>query len=190
MNPIQKEDQSKLKQEDDWRIQLIPYEDKKTRDLLSKLRVIVVIAVLAIFVSVVLISGSAIPTLGICVSAVFLILGVFWLDLKILKKGWKTVRAHCVDRECQYGKAGGEGWTCRIKCDYHYNGVKYTVTPLVGYLGTDCGFASEKAALKFLDKRISPTGECKLLINPQEPLQTQLIKNDRRSQGDSLVQVR
>ena len=56
-------------------------------------------------------------------------------------------------------------------CEYEYIGKEVRVTPVVNW----STFSSEEAANKFINSHVSPEGECKLHINPENLLQTELF---------------
>ena len=97
-----------------------------------------------------------------------------------VRKNWKKVSAQCIDREtkCVLGTPGQRGgarkvWTFQLLCEFEVEGKRHTVTP--GYWTT---FISEGRLQTFLDKVIAPDGKCQLWVNPDNPLQTELIGND------------
>ena len=116
------------------------------------------------------------------------ILGLVLMPLSLLfrgrmvRKNWKKVSAKCTDKEWKkvLGAVGQRGgvrmtWTFQLLCKFELDGKRYTVTP--GYWST---FISESRLQKFLDKVISPDGTCQLWINPENPLQAELVANDIR----------
>ncbi|WP_237712400.1 hypothetical protein [Pedosphaera parvula] len=100
-----------------------------------------------------------------------------WLFARKKRRGWKIVYGRCVDRELRQvlsaGEHGGWVWDWRIVCEYESEGTTYRVTPVVGW----SSHATERKALKYLEKRISPTGSCRLGVNPKVPLQAELLKS-------------
>ena len=99
---------------------------------------------------------------------------------RIVRRNWKKVLAQCTDKEWKNvpgapGQRGGvrKTWTFQLLCKFELDGKQYTVTP--GYWST---FISESQLQKFLDKIISPDGRCQLWVNPNNPLQAELIAND------------
>lgn len=99
---------------------------------------------------------------------------------RIVRKNWKKVLAHCTDKEWKSvlgapSQRGGvrKTWTFQLLCEFELDGKQYIVTP--GYWST---FISEGRLRKFLDKVISPDGKCQLWVNPENPLQAELIAND------------
>lgn len=96
------------------------------------------------------------------------------------RSNWKKVTSKCIDREMKrtLGKRSLNGgvshvWIFQLLCEFEMDGNQYTVTP--GYWTT---FISESSLQTFLKKVISPDGKCQLWVNPENPLQTELIAND------------
>ncbi len=99
---------------------------------------------------------------------------------RMVRRNWKKVLAQCTDKEWKsiLGAPGQKGgvrkvWTFQLLCEFEMDGQRYKVTP--GYWST---FISEDRLQKFLDKTISPDGKCQLRVNPENPLQAELIAND------------
>ena len=97
-----------------------------------------------------------------------------------IRKNWQKVSARCVDKEwgqvlSAVGQHGGVRltWTFQLLCEFEFNGKHYAVTP--SYWST---FISERRLKTFLDQVISSDGSCQLWINPENPLQAELVAHD------------
>jgi hypothetical protein len=101
-------------------------------------------------------------------SWVFAMLGI-WVQSRKQVAGWQITPARCVDRELQC--VGPDQWYWRIVCDYEFEDVKYRVTPEVQW--RNC--ISKSSAETFLNEKISADGSCRLIFNPENPLQTKLL---------------
>lgn len=107
------------------------------------------------------------------------LVSIFWRG-RIVRRNWKKVLAQCTDKEWKSvlgapGQRGGirKAWAFQLLCEFELEGTRYTVTP--GYWST---FISEERLRKFLDKVISPDGTCQLWVNPENPLQAELLAHD------------
>jgi hypothetical protein len=167
-----------------WRIQMIPYDDSSkpmTPNSTGALAFVQAIGVLGFIAGVVLALYDKTEYkengLIIAVLSFSIVLVGFWLKSRSDREGWDVASGRCVDREIRklWTQSGGHSsgwiWVWRIICEYDYVGIKYRVTPTVNW----ATFSSEEAALKFLEEKISPNGECKLRVNPKNPLQTELF---------------
>ncbi len=171
----------------DWRIQLIPYDDRWSRFAIRRRAdLIVPLGALGFVVGVVLAARQA-RALGlrsvqhsislwiIGAGLVVMFVGVL-LRLRREDRAWELVPAKCTDRELKSmylakSQRRGWHWFWRIVCEFDYNGARNRVTPSVYWVS----FASEEAARQFLDQHVSPAGDCRLHVNPENPLQTELF---------------
>jgi len=67
---------------------------------------------------------------------------------------------------------------CRVVCEFTFAGQVYRVTPKLNWSDvaqSESAFPSEEKAQSFLEKRIGPTGECRLRVNPSNPAEAELI---------------
>jgi hypothetical protein len=166
-----------------WRIQMIPYDDSSkpmTPNSDGALAFVQAVGALGFIAGLVIIfyDQAKYIELGLIIAGLsfLIVLGGFWLKARSEREGWDIASGRCVDREIRklLTLAGGHSgwiWVWRIVCEYDYLGIKYRVTPTVNW----ATFSSEKAALKFLEEKISPDGDCKLRVNPKNPLQTELF---------------
>ena len=116
------------------------------------------------------------------ISIAGLVIGLFSVFFRGrgIRRNWKKVFAQCIDGEIKQvfstpGIRGGakKTWTFQLLCEFELSGKQYMVTP--GYWST---FISERGLRKFLDRVISPDGTCQLWVNPDNPLQAELLVND------------
>lgn len=170
-----------------WRIQMIPYDDVSKPMLINSRGILTVVSLIG---ALGFMCGLAIATYGnrehiisgliVAVSSWVVALCAYWLKVRMVKLDWDFAPARCVDREVKKVRApnvgGGWTWMWRIVCEYEYLGIPYRVTPETYWRS----FASEKAALKFLDERISPSGECTLRVDPKNPLRTELMNQETK----------
>ena len=102
---------------------------------------------------------------------------------KAKRATWPVVSARCTDRQLQMkvfsnGDGSWDGWLWSLVCDIDYGGRHYVVTPKVRWSDTSQGetpFRSEDEAKKCLAQMVSAHGECKLRINPKNPLEAELL---------------
>ena len=174
-----------------WRIQMISYDDVvKPKAVFNGVAttgaIIFIIGFILAFNAVrpgqlpVRFSINHGKKIGLALVIAGLLLALFgiWFKARRKRKDWELTDARCVDRELKKiwltdtrTGAGFWGWFWRIICEYEYSGKAVRVTPTVYW----SNFTSEPAAMKFLEERISPDGNCKLHINPKNPLQTELV---------------
>ncbi len=167
-----------------WRIEKIPHEEAKVRGVVAFLPAIGAIGFIIGFPMLLLILFSRMRILArfyyaamvLSAAGLFVMFMGLWLMARQKRRGWKIVYGRCVDRELKqvyspHGEHSGWVWDWRIVCEYEWNGTTYRATPEVGW----STYATEKEALKYLEKRISATGRCKLGINPKVPLQAELL---------------
>ena len=105
--------------------------------------------------------------------------------LKAQGRSWEVVPARCIDcelRRVSFERRRAPGyswrWMCRVECEFNFAGQTYRVTPKVNWsevAQSESSFPSEEKAQSFLEKRIGPNGECRLRVNPSNPVQTELI---------------
>jgi protein-S-isoprenylcysteine O-methyltransferase Ste14 len=158
-----------------WRIEVIPYDDP-FKPMTIPTNGVAVVGALAFLIGFALLALDANRnnSIGLClaIGGLFVALSGIWFKARNIRKNWEVATARCVDRELQKIRVkGGLAWCWRIICEYQYLGKEVRVTPTV-YWST---FTSEDAAVKYLEERVSPSGECKLHINPKNPLQTELF---------------
>jgi hypothetical protein len=102
---------------------------------------------------------------------------------KTKRKAWPVVPAQCTHQQLevrQYAGEGGpsDGWLWQVVCEIRYGGKQYAVFPKVHWsdLGQgDAPFWSEAKARQFISRKISPKGECQLRVNPDNPLEAELL---------------
>jgi hypothetical protein len=185
-----------------WRIQMIPYEDPAHPTKRSwtgvatwsgMARAVPVVGVLGFIGGLALatyngdhtkdsISKQTIWGLLFAVSSFGAMFGIGWLKKCAESRDWDIAPARCVDRELRrvpMGRfstgveTGGRysTWVCRILCQYEYQGKSYRVTPRISW----STFKSEASAREFLEVRISSEGGCRLRVDPNNPLRTELV---------------
>ena len=175
-----------------WRIQMIPYDNTCKPAVIfngvASLGALVVIA------GCLLAFNTAYPgrlpvrfsprdgvTIGLAVAAGGFLLAIFGVWSKALgkRKDWELVDARCVDRELKKillpispspDSISTLGWFWRLVCEYEFRGQSYRVTRQVQWIN----FNSEAASMKFMEENVSTNGQCKLHVNPKNPLQTEL----------------
>lgn len=93
------------------------------------------------------------------------------------RKNWKRITAKCLDNEFFkqkiFGADGtGVSWQIQMLCEFEYNGKNYKVTPSFWRY-----FLTKWGAKKFLESKII-NGKCELHVNPDNPLETEVVGND------------
>jgi hypothetical protein len=90
----------------------------------------------------------------------------------VLKRSWIEKKGRCLDSEMRNGFPGREySWDARVLCEYEKDGAVVLCTPFLSHIG----FVTEGAALECISDRIDSDGACRLLINPKNPLEVQLL---------------
>jgi hypothetical protein len=127
--------------------------------------------------------------LAIGLLATTVVVGVGTLLLQFIRRrlnvaGWQFVSARCLDREVRQVVMGSRGmgrpryrWMCRIICEYKRGGATQRLTPMIRVraLGdSERAFRSEQKLNAYLDAAIDTSGNCKLRVNPINPLDAEL----------------
>ena len=160
----------------EWRIKSIPFRDKYA---MMETNWGALLGALLFFIGIA--AGFKIKILFlISIAGLLLMLVSTFIRGRNVRKNWVKISAQCIDREIKHtlGRPGPRGgvrrvWTFQLLCEYEMNERQYTVTP--GYWTT---FISEHRLQTFLEKVISSDGQCQLWVNPDNPLQTELVAND------------
>lgn len=111
---------------------------------------------------------------GLLVTLFFL-----WRGARKRRASWLRVPARCVEREIfkdhSYADGGdmGKTWQFTLVCEFELGGGMHRVTP--GFWRT---FATRAGVERFLAKNISPQGDCELYVNPDDPLEAELVGRD------------
>jgi hypothetical protein len=186
-----------------WRIQMIPYEDpahpaKRSWTGVStwsgKAGIVPVLGPLGFIGGLALATFNAdnknhsIPKqtiwgLLLAVSSFAAIFATAWFKNRAESRDWDVAPARCVDRELRRVRSEAapatnvihsdrySTWVWRILCEYEHQGRSYRVTPRISW----STFQSEAAAAEFLEVRISSDGTCRLRLDPNNPLKTELV---------------
>ena len=100
---------------------------------------------------------------------------------RMKRSAWPVVSARCMERmlEKKISHEGTDFWRWRLVCEINYVGKDYQVVPKIRW--SDAGqsetpFWTEAKAQQFLAQMISENGECKLRVNPNNPLEAELIR--------------
>ena len=163
-----------------WRIPLItPDQSPGARHIRAPYALIPVVGGIAFTVGLALFSaepvyhsaGKPLIFLGILT-----VMGWAWWNAKRPDHYWRVVNARCLDRELRQIRVRTTpgfvmGWFWRILCEYEYMGVKYRATPSVYWRN----FQSQEEATAFLNERIRPDGTLLLRVNPECPLEAELV---------------
>lgn len=115
-----------------------------------------------------------------------ILLGSIFLNAQKAKSErstWPVVTARCTGRQLEmraYWSDGGsvDGWLWKVVCEVDYDGSHYVVHPKIHWndtAQTDRPFHNEELAQRFIAERISPNGECRLRVNPANPLDAELV---------------
>jgi hypothetical protein len=90
----------------------------------------------------------------------------------LLKRHWIEKKARCLDTEVRHLYPGRDySWDARVLCEYERNGEAVLCTPFLSYIG----FVTESSARECIAARIDRDGACRLLVNPKNPLEVQLV---------------
>jgi hypothetical protein len=103
------------------------------------------------------------------------------LTAKAKRATWPVISARCIEQTLQkhHSYEGGDFWLWQLVCEMNYAGKKYQVVPKVRW--SDAGqsespFLSEAKAQKFINEIIFTNGACKIRVNPQNPLEAEMLK--------------
>jgi hypothetical protein len=96
---------------------------------------------------------------------------------------WPIVSARCTDqklRKIAFSSGDGvwDGWRWLLTCEINYAGKNYRVTPRVRWSDAsqqEEPFRSKKRARRFIAQTITSSGDCKLRVNPKNPLESELL---------------
>jgi len=112
----------------------------------------------------------ALPACVFLVGASFVSIGAI-VNEKRRKSDWLRIEASCVDREIRRVRNGrGRHWAIRIKCVYVLNEEQIVCTPRVRWFGS-----GDQKGTEFLEKKINSHGECQIRVNPDNPLEADLL---------------
>jgi hypothetical protein len=102
---------------------------------------------------------------------------------KSKRSAWPVVPARCTGQQLQKkrfstGDGSSDGWLWSVACEVNYGGKNYVVFPKVHWSDfgqADAPFGNEAKAREFISQKISPKGECQVRINPNNPLEAELL---------------
>jgi hypothetical protein len=114
------------------------------------------------------------------------LLGSTFLNVALLRRrraAWPIVWGHCTDRQLQrkafWSDNGSRtGWLWRLVCELDYGGKHYVLSPMIHWSDLaqrNAAFWSEEEAHRFIAQKVSPDGECKLRVNPDNPIEAELL---------------
>jgi hypothetical protein len=163
-----------------WRIQWIPWTDSGKPETVynTKLTLITGLGGAALFVGgigMTLLMKYASNNLPYWLFPATLAVGVCGLPIILAgriyaswhkRRDWQCIAARVVDREI---RNCSREWGYRLLCTFTWDGKEYKVTPESSHI---VGFTSEAKVIEYLTQRISPNGDCELLIDPKNPLHT------------------
>jgi hypothetical protein len=171
-------------------ILIVNLTGKKSKPMMNENGFVILLSAVGIFV---FLTGFALVflsylNLGIALligGALALIASIF-LNVSLAKSkraSWPIVAANCISRELQKktfsnGDGSAEGWLWQVICEVNFGGKNYTLSPQVNWSDLsqrNDPFWSEEAAARFLSQKIASNGECKLRINPGNPLVAELL---------------
>jgi hypothetical protein len=172
-------------------ILVVKLADKKPKPMMSETsRLVFWLSALGLPALLLGLALAVFPELGLmslgiaCVVGGFLaLLGSVFLNAVVAKSkraAWPVVPAHCTGRQLQKKRFndGADGWLWQVVCEIYFHEKRYSVSPKIHWsdLGrADEPFWSEEMARQFLSQKISPDGKCKLRVNPDNPLEAELL---------------
>lgn len=118
---------------------------------------------------------------GFLAAVVSMLLNAF--TARARRRAWPVISARCIERQLErklFANDGGpsEGWVWKVVCEVDYGGKHYVVRPEAHWSDVaqgDCPFWKEEKGRRLLSQRISPNGECKVRVNPANPLEAALV---------------
>ena len=116
-------------------------------------------------------AGLSILLLGIFTMNYFFYRTLLPMDAKVVDQEIRAIEE--VDN--QHKPKWKTYWYARIVCEYQYAGQFWKVTPLIH---SNKMFSSEAQLMKYLQDRIHKDKQCRIMINPRNPLQTVLHKKE------------
>lgn len=115
---------------------------------------------------------GAVIGIATALGSLLLMFFAVWRGARRKRAGWVDVTARCLDQEHRQvlGATTSRSWEARLLCEFDFGGQSYRATPLVHYRS----FRTEAGLLKYLASRVSADGNCRLHINPANPLECEL----------------
>jgi len=165
-----------------WRIAMIPYDDptkamKHDTNWPSLLFMVIFMASTILFVVADTLSRD-IALMGIGGGLLGMFISVF-IKMRLKYKHWVKVPAQCLDRELQVGRGSkGYAWSWRWLCEYQLAGSTYRVTPTYWLSWGPGNDRAKRRAISFGKKISDDTGNMELWINPENPLQAEVVGHD------------
>ncbi len=102
-----------------------------------------------------------------------------WYGGRRARRNWQRVQARVLNKEIYEdvgyadGAEPGKTWFFTLLCEFDLNGETYRVTPSFWR-----SFATKSGVERFLEKVVNRNGLCELWVNPQNPLETELLGRD------------
>jgi len=168
-----------------WRIKTIPWwrEGELQKMYTSPLTSLMVVTCLVMFLgSIWAVVTGRMPIWFLLVGIAGLGIGIAsnYLAAYLKTRRWIKLRAKVVDREIrrvQEMDADGPGryfWVFRFVCEFNHRALKYRVTPLIPY-----AYQKEGKLRNKLAELVDANDECRLWVNPENPLETVLERKPK-----------
>jgi len=93
---------------------------------------------------------------------------------------WPVVSARCIKQtlENRINHEERDVWFWELLCEMEYKGKTYQVIPHVRWSDASRGpnpFGTEAKARKYIRKIVSQNGQCRIRLNPQDPLESEIL---------------
>ena len=99
---------------------------------------------------------------------------------KALRAKWPVVNARCTDRQLlkKTDHEDGDFRLWQLVCEVNVDGKQYLIYPKVRWndaTQSETPFRDEKKAKQFIEQTFPADGQCKLRVNPVNPLEGELL---------------
>ena len=169
-------------QNEGWRIAMIPFDDSATMMRYETnwqgvvFMVIFLVSAISFVVSEPADRGTAI--MGIAVGLLGMPISII-IAMRRKYRGWVKLKARCLDHELQATRGiKSSAWAWRWLCEFEFADKTYRVTPTYWLSWGPANDRSKQDAIAFGNKVMYDAGSIELWINPQNPLQAEVVGHD------------
>lgn len=123
--------------------------------------------------------GHTMGWLGVMAAGLIVALVSLLYSGRRTRRNWQRVQARVLDKEIyeDFSYTGddepGKTWFFTLLCEFELGGQTYRVTPSFWR-----SFGTKSGVGRFLEKVVNRNGLCELWVNPQNPLETEVVGRD------------